>query len=175
MLQVLKKKKVYVPLTGLVVLALAAGAFAYFTSTGSGTGSAAVGGASNWTVTDTSSAVTLYPGSGSFAVAGGVTNPAGGGNQLLSTLTVKLGAPTNAGTNSNLPACTAADFALSAPSGSGWTVSSDGDSASYTFNKDVASGSSVNFPSGLSVSMNDLQQDQGNCQGATVNWTDNAA
>jgi hypothetical protein len=176
MFRLLKKKRVFIPLGVVASLAIAAGAFAYFTSTGSGTGSATVGSPANWTVTDTSTPVTLYPGAGSFAVTGTVVNPTGGAHQLLSTLTVTIGAPTGTGTDSSIAACTAADFALTSANSSGWVISNGGDTATYTWtNNDLAAGASQAFPTGLSISMNDLAHDQGNCQTATVHWTDAAA
>jgi hypothetical protein len=45
---------------GLAV-AIAGGAFAYFTSSGNGTGSGTVGQSANWSVAQTSSSGTLYP------------------------------------------------------------------------------------------------------------------
>jgi hypothetical protein len=167
------KKRVIAAVTAIAALALAAGAFAYFTSTGSTTGTGSVGNATQWTVADSSTPSTLYPGQGSFAIAGSVTN-ASSGNQGLNSLTVTINAPTNTGTISSEAACTAADFALSSASGSGWTVATGGDSATYTWSPadDLASSGTQAYPSGLSISMNDLTHAQDNCQGATVNWGD---
>ena len=86
MFGLLKKKKVFVPLTGVVALALAAAAVAYFTSTGSGTGSATVGSATNWSVTFPNAASgTMYPGAGSTTIPYTVTNPSSGHQYLTGT------------------------------------------------------------------------------------------
>jgi len=173
MLRRFTKKRVILGLAAVAALALAAGAYAYFTSTGSTTSTASVGSTLPWTVKDTSAPVTLYPGQGSFAIAGTVTN-ASHGNQGLNTLTVTINAPTNTGSIASEAACTAADFGLSATGGSGWVVAAGGDSATYTWSpaNDVTPSGVVNYPSGLSLAMNDLTHAQDNCQNATVNWGD---
>ena len=155
-------------------LVVAGGAYAYFTSTGSGSGSGTVGKSTGFTVTDTSVPVTLYPGTGSFSVAGTVLN-GGSANQGLATLTTTINAPTVA---SGAPvvtghACGAGDFALSAANNSGWVISNNGGTATYTYsaNNELAAGASVSYPGGLSIAMVDQQYDQDNCQGATANWT----
>ena len=167
------KKRVIGVVTAIAALALAAGAFAYFTSTGNTTATGSVGKASQWTVADSSTPSTLYPGQGSFAIAGSVTN-AGSGNQGLNSLTVTITAPTNTGTISTEAACTASDFALSSATGSGWTIGSGGDSATYTWSTpvDLHPAGVQSYPTGLSISMNDLSHPQDNCQGAIVNWGD---
>jgi hypothetical protein len=75
-------------------LALAGGAFAYFTASGSATGQAAVGSSTPWTVTFSATAGTMYPGAGTATMAYTVTN-AGSGNQKLATTTASVNADTN--------------------------------------------------------------------------------
>ena len=59
------KTRVIAALSVIGVLALAGGAFAYFTSTGTGTGNATVGSSSTYTVTvGAPTGGSLYPGSG---------------------------------------------------------------------------------------------------------------
>jgi hypothetical protein len=170
------RKRFLGALSVIAVLAAAGAAIAYFTSSGSGTGTASVGNSSNFIVSDTSTPVTLYPGTGSFGIAGTINNP-GSANQGLGTLTVTINAPTgmtNPGDASH--PCSASDFALTGTGGSGWVVAAGGDSATYTYSSgnELNHGATVGFPAGLSVSMVDHNYDQDNCQGATVNWTDSA-
>jgi hypothetical protein len=168
------KKRLIGAVSLIAVLAMAGGAYAYFTSSGSGNGTGSVGMSSPFTVNDTSTPVTLYPGTGSFSIAGTVNNP-GSANQGLGSLTVTITSPTP-GSNPGDPThpCSASDFALSG--GSGWVVAGGGDSATYTYpsGNELDHGATVNFPTGLSISMVDRSYDQDNCQGATVNWTDSA-
>jgi hypothetical protein len=172
MLRRFMKKRVLVALTVVGVLAAAGGAYAYFTSTGSTNATATVGSAGSWGVTDTTTAATLYPGQGSEAIQGTVTNN-GSGNQQLNTITVTINAPMVA-TGAPTPghACAASDFALSTTTGSGWTV--NGLSATYSPGKDLSPGGTFNF-SGLSLSMVDGNYDQGNCQGATAKYSEAAS
>jgi archaellum component FlaG (FlaF/FlaG flagellin family) len=76
----------------VAALAVATGAFAYFTSTGSGTGSGSVGSASNWTVEVTSdSSEAIFPGAGSETLTYTITN-AGKGHQNLEHTSVAVAA-----------------------------------------------------------------------------------
>jgi hypothetical protein len=175
MLRRFMKKRVLIALTVVGVLAVAGGAYAYFTSTGSANATATVGSAGSWGVTDSTVAATLYPGQGSEAVKGTVTNN-GSGNQQLNTITVTINAPTvaaGAPVVSGHP-CSATDFALSTTTGSGWTVAGNGQSATYSPNQDLAPNGTFNF-SGLSLSMVDQTYDQGNCQGATAKYSEAAS
>jgi hypothetical protein len=145
-------------LTVVAVLAGAGAAIAYFTSTGSGSGSASVGSTNGWSVTDSTAASTLYPGQGSESI----TAP-----------TVAGGAPTVAG-----HPCGAADFALSATGGSGWTVAGDGLSATYSPASDLSPNGTYGYGGSghaLTLSMLDASYAQDNCQGATANVTEAAS
>src|SRR5579863_10185497 len=73
-------KKRSLALSGLLLLLLAGGAVAYFTTSGSGTGTATVGTNSALTIHGTS-ASTLYPGTSS-TVSFTVDNPSAGNQQL---------------------------------------------------------------------------------------------
>jgi len=169
------KKRVIGVLTAVSVFAIAAGAIAYFTNTGgTATGSGSVGNSSAWNVTATSfTGGPLYPGSGTETGTTTVTNTSAG-NEFLSTITATIAAPTNTGSIAGDPACTAADFSLA--TGNGWTAAAGGQSATYTVNADepgtTAAGGAGSVTSGaLTLSMNDLQHIQDNCQGATPNVT----
>jgi hypothetical protein len=166
------RKRYIGALAVIAVLAMAGAAIAYFTSSGSGNGSASVGKSTGYVVTDTSTPVKLYPGTGSFGISGTINNP-GSANQGLGSLTVTITAPTGM-TNPGDPThpCSANDFALTGSSG--WVAS--GDTATYTYpsGNELNSGVTVGFPAGLSISMVDQSYNQDNCQGAKVNWTDSA-
>jgi hypothetical protein len=85
-----KKKMIAGAAAGALVLGIAGGAFAYFTSTGSGSGNASVGSSTNWTVvvtSDTSNA--LLPGTGSETLSYTITN-AGTGAQALNSVTATV-------------------------------------------------------------------------------------
>jgi hypothetical protein len=171
MLRRFMKKRVLIALTVVGALAAAGGAYAYFTATASQNGTATVGGAGSWSVTDTTAAATLYPGQGSEAIQGTVKNT-GSGNQQLNTITVTITAPTvAAGAPTPGHACSATDFALSTTSGSGWTVAAGGQSATYNPAQNLSPTGTFPF-NGLSLGMVDQTYDQGNCQGATAKFTE---
>ncbi len=87
------KKHAIAAIGSVAVLALAAGAYAYFTSSGTATVTATVGSASPFTVTFGSpTGGPLYPGSGTQTFPYTVTNPSGGGSQGLTTTTTVIAA-----------------------------------------------------------------------------------
>jgi hypothetical protein len=90
----LTKKRLIATAITIGALAVAGGAFAYFTASGSGTGQAAVGSSTPWTVTFGTTTGTMYPGAGTATLPYTVTN-AGNGNQKLATTTVAVNADTN--------------------------------------------------------------------------------
>jgi hypothetical protein len=57
-----KRRVAIIGATTAIALAGGGAAFAYFTSTGTGTGHGTVGTAGTWTVTETSTSGTMYPG-----------------------------------------------------------------------------------------------------------------
>ena len=176
-------------LGGLAVigaLALAAGAYAYFTSTGTSSPStAAAGNAGSFGVTLVpTGSVTLYPtapGDTNFSslnqpYTGVVTNN-GSGQQQVSKLTANIASVTPTTGNT----CDTSNFSLYATGGSGWSVDSGGQSAStttgtgtglgtVTLPQDIAGG--AHFPyDGIAVYMVDSSSSQNGCQGAQVNVT----
>jgi hypothetical protein len=89
MFRILKRKRVAVPLGVVMSLAVAAAAFAYFTSTGSETNTVSVGSASPWTVTPSAArGGPLYPGSGTENIPYTITNTSPGHQQLSGTSAV---------------------------------------------------------------------------------------
>ena len=174
----IKRRRVVAAVSAVVaVLAIAGAAFAYFTSTGSTTGTANVGsvsGTGQFTVADSSVPAPLYPGSGSFGITGTITNSTSA-NLGLGTATVNITAPTVAsGAAAGSQPCSASDFAMTAATGSGWSVTNSGDTATYNYaaNNELGTGKSTGFPTGLTLAMVDQSYNQDNCEGAKVNWTD---
>ncbi|MGA2011524.1 MAG: hypothetical protein ABSH51_13490 [Solirubrobacteraceae bacterium] len=81
------KRRGIAALALLATLAMAGGAYAYFSASGSGTGGAAtVGATTPFAVTFGASTGLMYPGFGSASVAYTITNPGTGVEKLGSTL-----------------------------------------------------------------------------------------
>jgi len=92
-------------------------AFAYFTSTGSGTGSATVGTAGTWNVTQASTSGTIYPGSGSSTIVFNVKNNSNG-DQSYATETATVNSDSNGyvttgSGNTSVTGCKASWFSAS--------------------------------------------------------------
>jgi hypothetical protein len=170
MRQFVARRRAVVALSIVAILAVAAAAIAYFTSTGSGTGSGAVGSATNYTVTPNAfTGGPLFPGNGTEASTGIVTN-SGSGTQHLNTLTATIAAPTvAAGAPTGDPAhpCSAADFTLSSTT---WAVDGTGQTATLSVGADLAPNGIYSW-SGLNISMVNAAYNQDNCQGATARIT----
>lgn len=149
----LTKKRSLVGLSVVASLAIAAGAFAYFTSTGSGTSQASVGNPSNWSVTfPTAATGTMYPGAGSTVIPYTVTN-SNTGHQQLSATTTSVVTETNGDIESHgadVPGCLASWFhtANTSPAAN-----------------DLAGGASEN--GSVTVTMDDAAVSQNSCMGAT--------
>ena len=85
------RKRVVAALSLIAVLAVAGGAYAYFTSTGNGTGSGTVGAATNWGVATTTSGGPLYPGvSATDQTAQLTITNNGSGKQELNAFTISV-------------------------------------------------------------------------------------
>lgn len=152
MLRRFTKKRLVLLAVPLAALALAGGAFAYFTSSGSGTGQAAVGQAGAWTVTPGTASGTMYPGAGSTTIPYTVTN-SGSGHQQLNATTTAVVADASGNVKSNgtsVPGCLATWFstANTAPASA-----------------DLAAGGTAT--GSVSVSMSDASANQNACQGVT--------
>ena len=144
MFHLTKKRAAVVAVVGS--LAMAAGAYAYFTSTGGGTGSATVGTSSAMTIAATAP-TTLFP-TTSSPVTVTVTNP-GSGAQKVGT--VKLDSIT-----SDKPGCDVSSNAA----GAAFTM------ADVVINRTVAAGDFTAEPGTLM--MNDTGANQDACQGAAL-------
>lgn len=163
-------------LAGVAALALAVGAYAYFTTDGTGNSSATVGkpGSGQYMVTVApTGSVTLYPalpGDSNFTdliqpYTGVVTNPTGGHEQV-NLLTAKI---TGVTLNADSDACAASNFSLYSATAGVWDVAGDGQSATSTTGlpNDLQGGAHLDY-AGLAVYLVDQNADQNGCQGATV-------
>jgi hypothetical protein len=158
------KKRAVAALCLIALLAVAGGAYAYFTSTGNGTGSGTVGSATNWGVSSTTSGGPMYPGttSGDETVAVTITNN-GSGQQALNAFTISVansnGSAWTSSTTSHPTenACSANDFALGGQTASGsYTVT-------LTTPDNLAPGAS--YTDNVNLHMLDTGVPQDNCQG----------
>ncbi len=184
-------------------LALSAAGFglaaAFYSSGGSNTGSASTGFPTTFTV---SSPIfvggPLYPGTGADTIDATIQNATGNPlalNQLEVSITgVTMNAPGSLYATGGDPACTAADYALSAPTsgpGSFWTgltvngPTKTGQTATWSQNLPqnvgvgdyvaggLPGGSSVSqgLPAGLTLIMLNTTANQDACQGASVQVT----
>jgi hypothetical protein len=154
------KKRVIGALSLIAVLALAGGAFAYFTSTGTGTGNATVGSSSTYTVTvGAPTGGTLYPGSGTDTVSIDVHNNSSG-NQQVSNVAASLtangsGDVYNANTSAYATGCKASWFTVT-PSETGLPADLNG-GGDYT--------------TSATISMQDSNTNQNACQGVAPQVT----
>ncbi|MGZ3676887.1 MAG: hypothetical protein ACXVCO_21485 [Ktedonobacterales bacterium] len=156
MLRKFSKKRVIAALGIVAALALAAGAYAFFTSGGSGTGSAGVGTASAVTVHQTTTVSGLLPGGPSVALAGNFDNPGSGPVQLAAVTGAVTSVTPLAGHTlaaNGKPDCTTGDFQVTGTS---------------TVPGSIAVGNGIGAWSGLSVSMKETNLNQDNCQGASI-------
>ena len=150
----------------VAALMLAAGAFAYFTSTGSGTGSATVGSPSAWTVTPaTATGGPLYPGSGTVTIPYTVAN-ASTGHQELTSVTSAVASSGGNVTQAGVPVtgCLATWFATTttAPTSPG------------ALPQDLAGGAYATGGS-VAVTMTDAGVSQNLCQGVKPDITISAS
>jgi hypothetical protein len=121
-------------------------AFAYFTSTGSGTGSATVGQAATWDVTQTSTTGTIYPGSGASTIVFNVKNVSNG-DQSYATSAVAVNSSGGDITVNGTPVsgCQASWFnaSVSNDAGAGTNIAAGG-SASVTVSVSMPSNATTN-------------------------------
>jgi hypothetical protein len=154
------KKRVIATAIAIGALALAGGAFAYFTASGSGTGQATVGSSTPWTVTFGTTTGTMYPGAGTATLPYTVTN-ASTGHQKLATTTASVNADTNGYVTSHgtsVTGCQAAWF----------TAANTAPTAA-----DLASGAQAT--GSVAVTMTDAAVSQNACQGVTPDVTVSAS
>jgi hypothetical protein len=154
------KKRAVATLIAIGALAVAGGAFAYFTASGSGTGQATVGSSTPWTVTFGSTTGAMYPGAGTAVLPYTVTN-AGSGNQKLATTTVSVNADASGNVTSHgasVSGCLATWFT---PTNTPPTA------------VDLAAG--AHTTGSVSVAMTDASANQNSCQGVSPDITVSAS
>ena len=162
------RKRTWVLLGVVAVIAAMAsvGAYAYWTQGGTGSGSATAGTTTAITVNQTSlSANSLYPGGPTELLSGNFDNPNPGG-VVISSVTAVVSSVTNGTSDITKPACVAGDFYITGtapgstvPSGVG-VGSWGGTLAIGLANRN----GNANPPSELSPAAN-----QDNCKNATAN------
>lgn len=146
------RKRALTAIVALVVLSVAGGAFAYFTTSGEGKGSAAVGTSSEVSITQLGSVTNLQPGGEPQAVDFAITNPLET-KQYISNVVVSIGT-INAPAATGGLTCTESDFTLTQPN---------------AINQDLSHGETKFQPSGATIAMIDSTSNQDGCKGATVN------
>ena len=147
-----KKRTVAVAATAGLVLGIAGGAFAYFTSTGSGTGTGSVGTSHAVTVENISFSG-LTPGGPAQPVVYSFDNPAANGVQDFGKASVVVDSITPSTCTTAL-----ADLTVGESSAAVGTVAAGG-----TFNSDATTEPTI--------TMGDTGTNQNACQSATVNVT----
>jgi hypothetical protein len=81
-----KRRVAIIGATAAIALAGGGAAFAYFTATGNGTGHGTVGTAGTWTVAETSTSGTMYPGATSGSTLTFTVTNSGSGDQDITSL-----------------------------------------------------------------------------------------
>ncbi len=140
------KKRVAAVLGPLAVVAVVAGAIAYFTDTGSGTGQANVGTSTAWGVTFQATTGTMYPGSGTSTVNYTVTNN-GSGNQFLNGTTAAVvndGSGNVEQSGTPVPGCLVAWFSAANNSPAAATIAPAGTTTGSTDVTMIESGTNQN-------------------------------
>ncbi|HXS48236.1 MAG TPA: hypothetical protein VN756_12340 [Solirubrobacterales bacterium] len=152
-MKILTTRRAMTVLAGFCVLAIAAGAYAYFTTSGSGTATATVGTASAVTLKGTVTG-NLYPGSSS-PVTLTVDNPSSGKQRVGTISLEKITADAGHASCSVVITGGNPDFTM----------------ADVVVNKTYAPGNGQAVTPNGSLAMNDTEVSQDACQGATLTLT----
>jgi hypothetical protein len=156
-MKLITKRRAFLALTAALVVAVAGGAYAYFTTSGTGTGTASVGSSSAVTLHATVTG-SLYPGTSS-PVSFTVDNPSAGkqrvGTITLSSITVDA---SHTECSTTITGATP-DFTM----------------AAVAVNATFANGNGQAVTPTGSLAMNETNANQDKCQGATLtlHLTDN--
>ena len=150
----MKKKTAVFVSAGIMTVAAAGAAFAYWTNTGSGDGSATTGTNVAITVNQTdSSDDALFPGGPATTLSGNFDNP-NASQVYVASVTATIDTFSHQADDTK-PACTEDDFQL--------------DTASVPVAAEVNDGIAVGSWSGIELSMiNDPLENQDNCKNVTV-------
>jgi hypothetical protein len=182
MFQILRKKRVSIPLAVVAVLAVGGIAYAYWTTTGSGDATGTTGTNSAMTVAQNGVVSAMTPGSPAQAVDYTITNPAATPQYVTTvsiakvsvTYTSAAGAGTGT-TAANHPAgmaavvCTTADFAVVQPDAVGLDLPAGG--TAFT----RVAGTTYQGRLSGTVQMLNTASNQDDCKNTTINLTITAA
>jgi hypothetical protein len=146
----MSKKRAFLAISTVAVLAVAGVAYAYFTSTGSGTATATVGSGSAVAIKGTV-ASNLYPG-GSSNVTFTIDNPSSGAQRVGTITLASIAVDAGHSTCSKVITGGTPDFTM----------------ASVVVNKVFASGNGQTVTPTGTLAMNDTGVSQDACQGATL-------
>jgi hypothetical protein len=166
MFQILRKKRVSIPLAVVAVLAVGGIAYAYWTTTGSGTATGTTGTNTALTITQDGTVTAMTPGSAAqavnYTIANGASTP-----QYVTTVTIAVTGVTVTGSDPETAAvgCSADDFSLVQPTAVGLDLPV-GDT-SFT---QVASTTYQNRLSGT-VRMLNTTANQDGCKNTTVHFS----
>jgi hypothetical protein len=148
------KKTTAIVAAGLLTVATAGGAYAYWTSSGSGSGSATTGTTATITVNQVGVPTGLYPsavGVGTQELSGTFTN-SNASPVTITSVTATVTSISGGGTaDATHPACVPADYAIAGTSGA----------------NTVPVGTLVGSWTGLNIQMVDNGLNQDTCKGAT--------
>ena len=146
-MKLITKRRAVFALTAALVVAVAGGAYAFFTTSGTGTGTASVGSSSALTLHATVTG-SLYPGSSS-PVSFTVDNPSSGKQRVG---TISLVSITPDASHSECATVVGTDFAMPA----------------VTANQSFGNGNGQSVTATGTLTMNDTGVSQDKCQGATL-------
>ncbi len=148
----MSRRRIFLLVGVVAVLAIAVGAYAYWTQGGTGSGTATAGTTSAITVNQTSTVSGLYPGGSAATLSGNFDNP-NASAVTISSITAVVSSISGGAGDAAKPACTTADFSI-------------GGSVGTTA---VPSGSGTGSWTGLTIQLLNTAANQDNCKGATAN------
>jgi hypothetical protein len=159
-----KKRVAVIGAVTAVTLVGGGTAFAYWTASGTGSGTVAVGSTADWTVAQTSTDGTMYPGVGTATVTFTATNDADSGFKRLASTDVTATIDDDAAGNIMVgsPAAAVAGCLAS------WFVPTV-DVPTPVWDTDVAQGGTVSIP--VDVTMTNAAANQDDCKGQSPNLT----
>jgi hypothetical protein len=149
----MKRKTRTIAIAGTLLVAVAGGAFAYWTAGGSGTGTAATGTNVPITANQTTVITGLAPGVLAQTISGNFTNTTNTGPVYVGTVTASIASVATA--SGVVGTCDASDYTLLLPA--------------MTVNAEVPHGTAVGAWTGATIAFNDKAgANQDACKGATV-------
>jgi hypothetical protein len=179
MFQILRKKRVSIPLAVVAVLAIGGIAFAYWTTTGSGDATGTTGTNTALTITQDGTVTAMTPGSAAQAVNYTIHNSATT-PQYVTTVTIafvsvnytSIALPGTGTTATDHPAgmlavgCSAADFTLVGPDAVGLDLPADVAGVGTSFTR--VDGTTYQHKLSGTIAMVNSETNQDGCKGTTV-------